>query len=82
MVRDFQSIVGIEAREQIQELIGKLPEMYGIEPAGSGLGFGQHAATLTLGKPGMIHGFKCHVLTDAAGNPAPVHTIASGLDYP
>lgn len=56
--------------------------MYGIEPAGSGLGFGQHAATLTLGKPGMIHGFKCHVLTDAAGNPAPVHTIASGLDYP
>ena len=57
-------------------------KMYGIEPAGSGLGFGQHAATLTLGKPGMIHGFKCHVLTDAAGNPAPVHTIASGLDYP
>ncbi len=108
MVRDFQSIVGHEAREQMLELTGKLPDhiiacvgggsnaiglftaflddegvkIYGIEPSGSGLDFGQHAATLTLWKPGMIHGFKCYVLQDEDDNPAPVNTIASGLDYP
>lgn len=56
--------------------------MIGVEPAGSGPQIGQHAATLTYGKPGIIHGFKCYVLSDGEGNPAPVHTIASGLDYP
>jgi tryptophan synthase beta chain len=108
MVRDFQSIVGREAREQMMELTGKLPDhimacvgggsnamglftaflndlevkIYGIEPSGSSLNYGEHAATLTLGKPGMIHGFKCYVLQDENGEPAPVNTIASGLDYP
>jgi tryptophan synthase beta chain len=108
MVRDFQSIVGREAREQMLELTGNLPDylmacvgggsnaiglftaflndpdvkIYGIEPSGSSLNYGEHAATLTLGKPGMIHGFKSYVLQDGNGDPAPVNTIASGLDYP
>ncbi len=108
MVRDFQSIVGVEAREQFQEMTGKLPDnlmacvgggsnsiglfsaflndesvkMYGVEPAGTSFKTGDHAATLTLGKPGMIHGFKCYLLQDENGEPAPVNTIASGLDYP
>jgi len=108
MVRDFQSIVGIEAREQFQEMTGRLPDhimacvgggsnamglfsaflndegvkKYGVEPAGTSFKTGYHAATLTLGTPGMIHGFKCYVLQDENGEPAPVNTIASGLDYP
>jgi tryptophan synthase beta chain len=108
MVRDFQSIVGVEAREQFQEMTGKLPDhimacvgggsnamglfsaflddksvkKYGVEPAGTSFKTGDHAATLTLGKPGMIHGFKCYVLQDENGEPAPVNTVASGLDYP
>lgn len=43
---------------------------------------GDHAATMTKGKPGIIHGFKCYLLQDENGDPAPVHSIASGLDYP
>ena len=108
MVRDFQSIVGIEAKEQFVEMTGKLPDnimacvgggsnsiglfsaflndeqvkMYGVEPAGTSFKTGDHAATLTLGKPGMIHGFKCYLLQDENGEPAPVNTVASGLDYP
>ena len=108
MVRDFQSIVGIEAKEQFKEMTGKLPDnimacvgggsnaiglfsafldddsvkKYGIEPAGTSFKTGDHAATLTLGKPGMIHGFKCYLLQDENGEPAPVNTVASGLDYP
>lgn len=108
IVRDFQSIVGREAKEQFLEMTGKLPDnitacvgggsnsigifsafledldvnLYGAEPAGSGMELGQHAATLTLGQRGMIHGFKCYVLQDKDGNPAPVATVASGLDYP
>ena len=54
----------------------------GVEPAGKGLDTAQHAATMTLGKPGAIHGFKCYVLQDEQGEPLPVHSIASGLDYP
>lgn len=56
--------------------------LVGVEPAGEGLDSGRHAATLTLGKPGVIQGFHCYYLQDEAGNPAPVHSIASGLDYP
>lgn len=56
--------------------------IYGIEPAGTSFETGNHAATLSLGKPGMIHGFKCYLLQDENGEPAPVNTIASGLDYP
>ena len=108
MVRDFQSIIGREAKEQFLEMTGKLPDnlvacvgggsnaiglfsafledesvsVYGVEPAGTSFNTGDHAATLSLGKPGMIHGFKCYLLQDENGEPAPVNTVASGLDYP
>ncbi len=109
MVRDFQSIVGREAREQFQQKHGKLPDhiaacvgggsnamgiftaflndqnvrLVGVEPAGEGVDQpGRHAATLSIGKPGEIHGMKCYVLENADGTPAAVHSIASGLDYP
>jgi len=108
MVRDFQHIVGIEAREQFMEMTGNLPDMvaacigggsnamglfagfiddedvslHGVEPLGTSSKLGDHAATITYGKDGDIHGFRTLVLTDEAGEPAPVHTIASGLDYP
>jgi len=108
MVRDFQTIVGIEAKQQFKEKTGGLPDnlvacvgggsnalglftafledesvkMYGAEPAGTGFKVGEHAATITLGTPGIIHGFKCYLLQDDEGNPAPVYSVASGLDYP
>lgn len=108
MVRDFQSIVGREARAQFLEKQGKLPDVItacigggsnaiglftaflddssvkivGVEPAGLGLDTNEHAATLTLGKKGAIHGFECYNLQDDDGNPLPVYSIASGLDYP
>ena len=108
MVRDFQSIVGIEARAQFLEKQGKLPDiitacvgggsnamglftaflqdeavkMVGVEPAGLGLDTPDNAATLTLGSKGAIHGFECYNLQDEKGNPLPVYSIASGLDYP
>ena len=108
MVRDFQSIVGNEARKQFLEEYGKLPdiamacvgggsnamglftafipdesvELIGVEPAGKGLDTPDHAATLTLGSKGAIHGFECYNLQDDEGNPLPVYSIASGLDYP
>ena len=108
MVRDFQSIVGKEAKEQFQELTGKLPDnvvacigggsnaiglfsgfldhnsvnIYGVEPSGRGLTYGNHSATLTLGQKGVIHGFKCILLQDENGEPAKVYSVASGLDYP
>lgn len=108
MVRDFQSIVGYEAKQQFLEKTGKLPDnlvacvgggsnaiglftaflddenvnIYGVEPAGLSLKDGEHAATLTLGKPGVLHGFKSYVLQDEKGNPLKVYSVASGLDYP
>lgn len=108
MVRDFQSIIGEEAREQFFLMTGNLPDnivacigggsnamglfssflsdeqinLFGVEPNGIGNKIGEHAATLTFGVPGLIHGFKCHLLVDKYGNPAPVRTVASGLDYP
>ena len=109
MVRDFQSIVGREAREQFQAKHGRLPDhvaacvgggsnamgiftaflddasvhLVGVEPAGEGVDKpGRHAATITMGKPGEIHGMKCYVLENDDGTPAAVHSIASGLDYP
>lgn len=109
MVRDFQSIIGREAREQFQARHGKLPDhvaacvgggsnamgiftaflgdasvkLVGVEPSGEGTDKpGRHAATLSMGKPGEIHGMKCYVLENADGTPAAVHSIASGLDYP
>ncbi len=108
MVRDFQSIVGKEARAQFLEREGRLPDivtacvgggsnaigmfteflpdegvkLVGVEPGGKGLNTPDHAATMTLGTKGTIHGFKCYTLQDANGVPLPVHSIASGLDYP
>ncbi|VFQ45588.1 tryptophan synthase subunit beta [Desulfoluna butyratoxydans] len=108
MVRDFQKIIGIEARAQFQEKYGTLPnhivacvgggsnamglftafledksvKIHGVEPSGKGLEDGKHAATLTLGKPGTLHGFKSYLLQDDAGEPLPVYSVASGLDYP
>ncbi len=109
MVRDFQSIVGVEAREQFQQMTGELPDnliacvgggsnalglftafmqdedvtMYGVEPAGRNLEvIGEHAATMTKGTPGIMHGFKSYMLQDREGEPAEVYSIASGLDYP
>lgn len=108
MVRDFQQIVGLEAREQFQDMTGKLPDnlvacvgggsnamglfsaflkddnvtIYGVEPSGRGFKDGDHAATLTLGKPGVLHGFSSYLLQDDNGEPLPVYSVASGLDYP
>ena len=109
MVRDFQSVIGREAKKQFAELNdGDMPDyvvacvgggsnaigmfsgflndldvkLIGVEPAGHGLDTDQHAATLSKGTKGEIHGFKCYVLQDDNGEPLPVHSIASGLDYP
>ncbi|MFW5999234.1 MAG: tryptophan synthase subunit beta [Halanaerobiaceae bacterium] len=108
MVRDFQSVIGREAREQILEAEGRLPdyliacvgggsnaiglfsdfipdeeiEMIGVEAAGRGLDTEDHAATLTKGKKGIIHGFKSYVVQDENGQIKPVYSIAAGLDYP
>lgn len=108
IVRDYQSIIGEEAKSQMLQDTGSLPnaviacvgggsnaigifsgfikdksvELYGVEPLGKGTKLGEHAATITFGKEGIIHGFKSLVLTDDKNSPAPVYSIASGLDYP
>lgn len=107
MVRDFQSVVGIEAREQFVEMTGELPDavvacvgggsnamgmfsgflndpvdIYGVEPLGRGPALGDHAASLTYGTEGVMHGFNSIMLKDENGDPAPVYSVASGLDYP
>ena len=108
MVRDFQSIVGREARAQFLAEHKRLPDvvtacvgggsnamgifteflpdagvqLVGVEPAGRGLDTPDHAATMTLGTKGAIHGFICYNLQDEKGEPLPVYSIASGLDYP
>ena len=107
LVRDFQKIVGIEAREQFVEMTGELPDavvacvgggsnsagffagflndpvdIYGIEPLGRGTKLGDHAATLQYGTEGVMHGFNSIMLKDENGEPAPVYSVASGLDYP
>lgn len=56
--------------------------LHGVEPGGIGTKLGDHASTITFGKPGVIHGFKCYTLQDENGEPAPVYSVASGLDYP
>nr|AGT02738.1 tryptophan synthase beta subunit [Strigomonas galati] len=56
--------------------------LVGVEPGGRSFERGEHAASMTMGKPGTIHGFKCYVLEDENGEPSPVYSIASGLDYP
>ena len=107
MVRDFQSVVGIESREQFIDMTGELPdaivacvgggsnamglfsgflndpvEIYGIEPLGRGPKLGDHAASLKYGTEGIMHGFNSIMLKDENGEPAPVYSVASGLDYP
>lgn len=108
MVRDFQSVIGFEAREQFFEHEGKLPdvvtacvgggsnamglfagfiddkqvELYGVEPMGRGDKIGEHSASLTYGEEGIMHGFNSIMLKDENGNPAPVYSIGSGIDYP
>lgn len=108
MVRDFQSVVGIEAREQFMEMTGILPnaiaacvgggsnsiglfhgfladpvDIYGVEPLGRGEKVGDHAASMSYGTAGVMHGFNSYMLqTLKKGEPDPVYSIASGLDYP
>lgn len=107
MVRDFQAVVGFEARDQFVEMTGELPDavcacvgggsnaagmfagfvdqpvdIYGIEPLGRGSGIGDHAASMAYGTKGVLHGFESYVLQDEKGEPLPVYSIASGLDYP
>ncbi len=107
MVRDFQSVVGREAREQILEQEGRLPDyliacvgggsnaiglfhafidddvrMVGVEAAGRGLETGAHAASLTAGSEGVLHGARSKILQTSEGQIRTTHSIAAGLDYP
>jgi tryptophan synthase beta chain len=108
MVRDFQSVIGREARAQLLEAEGRLPaavvacvgggsnaigmfhpfvddaevELVGIEAAGEGVDSGRHAATLTRGRPGVLHGCLSYLLQDGHGQVAPAHSVSAGLDYP
>ena len=106
IVRELQSCIGLEARDQIQEKIGKLPDvaiacvgggsnaiglfhpflddpvrLIGVEAAGEGLE-ARHAATLTAGSPGVLHGTRTYVLQDEHGQITEAHSISAGLDYP
>ena len=107
MVRDFQSIIGTEARVQIQEAEGRLPDaivaaigggsnamglfhpflddgvrLIGVEAAGRGLDTQEHAASLSRGRPGVLHGNRTYLLQDDDGQIQEAHSISAGLDYP
>jgi tryptophan synthase beta chain len=108
MVRDFQSVIGREAREQVLARTGALPSrvvacvgggsnamgifaaflhdddvgLVGVEAEGRGIASGAHAATLTAGRPGVLHGALSYLLQDADGQVAPAHSVSAGLDYP
>jgi tryptophan synthase beta chain len=108
MVRDFQSVIGRESREQVLERLGHLPTavvacvgggsnamgmfagflddadvaLVGVEAAGEGVTTGHHSATLTAGRPGVLHGAMSYLLQDADGQVAPAHSVSAGLDYP
>ena len=108
MVRDFQAIIGIEAREQIQQATGQLPDvvvaaigggsnamglfhpflddaavqLVGVEAAGRGLDTHEHAASLSRGRPGVLHGNRTYLLQDEDGQIQEAHSISAGLDYP
>src|SRR5690349_9076099 len=108
LVRDFQSVIGTEARAQILKAEGRLPDMLvaavgggsnaiglfhpflddpdvamlGIEAAGHGIDSGEHAASLTGGSPGILHGNKTYLLQDEDGQITEAHSISAGLDYP
>jgi tryptophan synthase beta chain len=108
MVRDFNAVIGREAREQILAQAGRLPDalvacigggsnamglfypflddadvaMYGVEAGGDGIATGRHAAPLTAGAPGVLHGNRTYLLEDSDGQIIPAHSISAGLDYP
>lgn len=108
IVRDFQSVIGNEAKAQMLEQVGRLPdtlvacigggsnaiglfhpflddkdvEIIGIEAAGDGLDTGRHAASLTGGTPGVLHGNRTYLLQDSEGQIIETHSISAGLDYP
>lgn len=108
MVRDFQSIIGLEAKEQLLTQAGKLPRaviacvgggsnamgifhefvdetevrLIGVEAGGQGLATGRHAAALSAGEVGVLHGAKSYLLHDEDGQILPAHSVSAGLDYP
>jgi tryptophan synthase beta chain len=108
MVRDFQKIIGEEARQQVLDLTGRLPDavtacvgggsnamgifhaflddadvaLYGFEAAGEGVDTPRHAATITKGRPGVLHGARSLLLQDEDGQTIESHSISAGLDYP
>jgi tryptophan synthase beta chain len=108
MVRDFHRVIGVEARAQVLELTGKLPDavaacvgggsnaigifhaflddpevrLYGFEAGGDGVETGRHAATITGGAPGVLHGARSYLLQDEMGQTIESHSISAGLDYP
>jgi len=108
MVRDFHRVIGLEAREQVLNLTGRLPDavtacvgggsnaigifhaflddptvrLYGFEAGGEGLESGRHAATITGGAPGVLHGARSYLLQDDMGQTIESHSISAGLDYP
>lgn len=108
LVRDFQAIIGREAKDQCAEMTGRLPDalvacvgggsnaiglfhpfladesvkMYGVEAAGYGLGTGSHAAPLSAGRPGVLHGNRTYLMEDDDGQIIHTHSVSAGLDYP
>jgi tryptophan synthase beta chain len=108
MVRDFQSVIGTEAKAQLAKATGRLPDvavaaigggsnamglfhpflddaavrLVGVEAAGHGLDSGQHAASLSRGRPGVLHGNRTYLLQDQFGQILEAHSISAGLDYP
>ena len=108
LVRDFQCVIGREAREQSLKQAGKLPDalvacvgggsnaiglfhpflndddvaMYGVEAAGDGIATGRHAAPLSAGRPGVLHGNRTYLMEDDNGQIIETHSVSAGLDYP
>jgi len=108
LVRDFQCVIGREAREQCLAQAGRLPDalvacvgggsnaiglfhpflndesvkMYGVEAGGHGIATGEHAAPLSAGQPGVLHGNRTYLMSDAAGQIIETHSVSAGLDYP
>jgi tryptophan synthase beta chain len=108
MVRDFQSVIGLECLQQMPEMIGRQPDavlacvgggsnamgifypyidhaatrLIGVEAGGQGLTSGKHAASLSAGSPGVLHGNRTYLLQDANGQITETHSISAGLDYP
>ena len=107
MVRDFQRIIGVEARQQVLDLVGRLPDvvaacvgggsnaigifhaflddpvrLVGLEAGGDGVETGRHAASITGGWPGVLHGARSYLLQDDDGQTIESHSISAGLDYP